>query len=997
MSKMRRLYPGGRLKPNLVWGVIGSLVLVLAACGGDAAAPASAVGPSGPVPVESDPIPAPPATDSISGVRVAAATTTLTLSWPAVPGAQQYYVYRLEGRAATAPAEETAGEALPLARTLVCGTTDIRCVDESGSSAEDGSSTRFEVEAQKSDGKVIARLGTVGDTASSQGAPQGLVLATGDSQLRLRWGAVRGASHYRVSGGRLAQDTRVKGISLIDQGLDPQGVYTYSIRSCNRRDLCSQPTSQTLTGQGEALTQPETPRLLLARAQATRLSLTWPAASGAQTYRLSRDGQPLAADLKGTDTAYTDTGLQTAVSYRYTLQACNPLGCSAPSAALDASTVPLYPVEVQVTGLDTRRSGAELQISATLGADTQVLALGADTVQLGVLPVSAPVTVRVRHQPTNGQVCSVRPAGPQPVAAGVNVILIRCSTPVALSYPQASVTLPLVRGVTHMAPQRPQVWVGSDLLSPQPLAGWTYSSSDPAVVTVDAQGGLSAVGLGRAQISAVLESDRFSSRGTAAVYGVSVLPATHLPPEERNAAQTVALERLDLTQVFAQNISSPGQLVIPGRELMVRAFLRALTPQAVAPPQMLLRARVPDGREQQVLMACPVQVPGAGQPADPHALYSLEAACTGVITDTELVQEGLQLTVASADGSLVQRGWPRVNHKGQINIHLVPIQIGTQRAELPDSDALARAVIRTLPVAKVQITRSKPLVVPASGSDSVLFRQTLLKLRSLSEAEGARRHWFGVMPQPATLAGGELLSSLSEIGGRTGASVGVADERTFLHALGHNLNLEHAPCGRVGQTDSAYTEAAWPGASRGLLSSTPIFDSLAGTLINPLQSQNTGSQTDIMGQCFGNWFSEYGFLRAAKHMEEDSGLRYTDATSPELIEAGEPVLYISGTISAQGEVHFNPLQLFASSRVSASSGSYTLRVVMRNGSVHEQHFSADAVSADPLVAQVFGVKTPRLTDIVRLEIVAAGRTLPLQPPSAGGVAAAGAQATSASP
>ncbi|MEJ7137757.1 hypothetical protein [Amphibiibacter pelophylacis] len=974
-------------------------LLVLSACGGGGGGSTATPPTSSPPPTPST-VPADTSggsnvapVDGLSNIDVTPSAQTVSLSWAPVTGSALYRVYRLDNAAALVEGGDVSSEALAPVRREICQTSETSCVDGVDQPLAENSTYRYVVEALKNDGALITtnttvQASTLGRDVTPDSSPELAEAAVASaSSLRLRWNAVRGASYYVISGGNFPGQKKVVGTSVVDTGLDPSVAYTYRLKACNALDVCTTPVSVTVNSQGSRITVPAAPSPVLGQAYANSLGLTWRPVAWAQSYRISRDGAEVARDL--TATSYTDTGLESGTGYSYTLQACNSLGCSPQSAPLKVSTVVVYRVSATVSGLDTTRSGADLSVSVTLGNRNEVLTLTDGRNMLGAVAAGSTYSLRILRQPVNGQSCVVTTPGLRTATSGVNEAGINCQTTVALSYPQSSLTLPFTLGVSQAAPQSPEVRVGTTVLSPPPATGWAYASSNPAVVKVGGDGALVPVAPGNAQISATLDTDGFTSGGKAAVYNVTIAPLpTPNSSDARPASETVAVSRLDLTQIYAQEPGSPYEVIVPGRQLMVRVYLKSATASPVAPPAMTLTATGPDGSTTQSLpMVCPTAVPGSDSTPD---IYSKAGACYAVITQLDLVKKGMQITLASRDGSLVRTITPKVNDKSVMNMLLVPVKVESDVATLPDTAEYSRAILRTMPFATVKMATRGVYTSELKADDAKLFNATLGELRSLSIAEGGKRHWYGFMPKWLPLGGGSYLAGLGYVGGNAGVAVGIAGERTFLHEVGHNLNLGHAPCGTAG-SDPVYASEAWTGSSKGLLSSTPIFDSSAGDFTNPLLASD-GGNTDIMGYCNGKWFSEYGYKKAADYIQKNSSQKYVAQGDAGAVTTGDPVLYVSGSIDTAGVVSFAPTQLFQAGRVSPDQGDYILRVQLRSGAVLEQRFQPDMLGDDATMTMMFGVTIPRVDDIARMDVIYGGNLLATQPPKA--AATVNAQATS---
>ena len=151
----------------------------------------------------------------------------------------------------------------------------------------------------------------------------------------------------------------------------------------------------------------------------------------------------------------------------------------------------------------------------------------------------------------------------------------------------------------------------------------------------------------------------------------------------------------------------------------------------------------------------------------------------------------------------------------------------------------------------------------------------------------------------------------------------------MVHELGHNLSRPHAPCGGVANADADYPYA------NGALGPTPLFDVLANDVLAP-----TG-QSDIMGYCNGQWFSDYSLNGVTRFLEaRPQVLKDVVAVAGKPQQLGD-LLVVSGTVGAAGELQLAPLHTQRGDgrvSVSASGGSHVLRLVMEDGRSVEHRF-----------------------------------------------------------
>lgn len=141
------------------------------------------------------------------------------------------------------------------------------------------------------------------------------------------------------------------------------------------------------------------------------------------------------------------------------------------------------------------------------------------------------------------------------------------------------------------------------------------------------------------------------------------------------------------------------------------------------------------------------------------------------------------------------------------------------------------------------------------------WTRVLNELDALRYAERqSTRHYYGVL-KPYYSSGG---TGMAWIGGWAGMGIdwnsslnggnGTTTWRsgTYAHETGHNLGLQHAPCGGAAGTDPNYPYS-W--ASIGVTG----YDVWQNQIFNP---NDGNSWTDLMGYCGYDWVSDYQYKRA---------------------------------------------------------------------------------------------------------------------------------------
>lgn len=173
------------------------------------------------------------------------------------------------------------------------------------------------------------------DAPQAPAAPAGLAATTvGTDQVTLRWDNVAGATSYEVRRDGVLVGTTSQ-TTFTNAGLSPATAYSYTVAASNA--VGTGPGAPlSVTTLAEPPQAPETPaNLTVSGPGSTQLTVSWDSAARADSYVVTRNGTDLPATAA---TSLTDTGLNPATQYTYTVRARNAGGDSAPSAPSVGST-----------------------------------------------------------------------------------------------------------------------------------------------------------------------------------------------------------------------------------------------------------------------------------------------------------------------------------------------------------------------------------------------------------------------------------------------------------------------------------------------------------------------------------------------------------------------------------------------------------------------------------------------------------------------------------
>ncbi|WP_419950200.1 M66 family metalloprotease [Candidatus Palauibacter sp.] len=190
----------------------------------------------------------------------------------------------------------------------------------------------------------------------------------------------------------------------------------------------------------------------------------------------------------------------------------------------------------------------------------------------------------------------------------------------------------------------------------------------------------------------------------------------------------------------------------------------------------------------------------------------------------------------------------------------------------PDHELLA-PVGSLLPVGEFIVTLHDP-VVTESRSTLDLLAETIL----IRQLEGGTGYYKGTMAEPSVSVGVARFD--------VPVSFSAPNPGTYVHELGHNMTLRHAPCGGAGGPDPAFPHAEGASGAWG-------YDFGRRELVDP-------SVSDLMGYCDPYWISDFFFTQAAQFR------RFTERDRAGAAAVGSRTLLLWGRIEPDGTLFLEP-------------------------------------------------------------------------------------------
>ena len=368
----------------------------------------------------------------------------------------------------------------------------------------------------------------------------------------------------------------------------------------------------------------------------------------------------------------------------------------------------------------------------------------------------------------------------------------------------------------------------------------------------------------------------------------------------------LSMDRFYLSQAVPaadSDQSSSAQVdVVAGRDGLARAFVSASESNDAAPTVTLFWQS--GSSSGSIVLSGPGSVPTSPSEA------TLGDTFTSVI-DGSIIDDGVEVYVEVDPDDVIDEadesnnrypdsGWLDLDAVvvPTLEITLVPITYLGVTPDLSDPDSWLDDTLRIMPVAGYDvIVRSSPLVVSDSSFN---WSATLDDIYTLRTTDGSDRVYHGIVdPQYSSgIAGIGYIGAPAAISWANPGADGVV-----AHELGHNFNLDHAPCGVSGDASFPYSDGGtgvWG------------YDVIGGSLKNP------DDYFDLMSYCGPEWISDYHFQKALDFRMSSSGFAIESA-------ADEETLVVSGSMDpSTGAVTLDPLFTVDARVVLPQFGPYVL-------------------------------------------------------------------------
>ena len=202
------------------------------------------------------------------------------------------------------------------------------------------------------------------------------------------------------------------------------------------------------------------------------------------------------------------------------------------------------------------------------------------------------------------------------------------------------------------------------------------------------------------------------------------------------------------------------------------------------------------------------------------------------------------------------------------------LQMAADMEANPQGHELLKATRTLLPVGEINVRAHEPVWTSSNIGYDVLRETDAIRV-----LEGDVGHYMGMMDfrYPAGVA---------RIGGRVSASS--PNKFVIAHEFGHNMSLEHAPCGSPFSTDISFPYADGAIGAWG-------YDFEHERLVEP-------GHADLMSYCNPKWISDYYFTKALRFRLVDEG----EARAAMDAEVSRSLL-LWGGVDSVGVPHLEPV------------------------------------------------------------------------------------------
>lgn len=390
---------------------------------------------------------------------------------------------------------------------------------------------------------------------------------------------------------------------------------------------------------------------------------------------------------------------------------------------------------------------------------------------------------------------------------------------------------------------------------------------------------------------------------------------------------------------WGQSVISQNPTLVAEKDALLRIYVLADRPSLTG---VVVTAEASAGG----VFLGSVSLTGPQSPPTTLTSSSLSTQYRGTVP-AAWVKAGLSILIKVDPGNVVAEAnendntttlTPNIGVGTVLPVTLVPVVHQGVTPTVPD---ITPAMLEVWPLKSVDSRTRAPyttqVVLTATGGWSTLLND----LRAVRTADGSRRYYYGVAKVGfrSGTAGIGYVGSPTALGRNDSVS-------TAVHELGHNMSLNHAPCGGVSGADASFPYAGAKIGSWG-------WNATSGVLVNPATSY------DVMSYCEPTWVSDYNYRKVQSYLRNSPPVANATAANAQM-------MLVSGRIMPDGHVVLSPIYtLWAGSSEPAHEGAYWLKVV------HADRTFVTAFEADEVAEggeRHFSLRIPDQGPMTQLEI-----------------------------
>jgi hypothetical protein len=400
----------------------------------------------------------------------------------------------------------------------------------------------------------------------------------------------------------------------------------------------------------------------------------------------------------------------------------------------------------------------------------------------------------------------------------------------------------------------------------------------------------------------------------------------------------------------------PGLLRVVG----AASAFNALTPSAK------VSVRVP-GQAAKVFV---IPSPGQGVPTSPD-LRAWPSITWDVMLPASLIQPGARVAVILDPGgqNVTVPDWMiPCTPVPDLDLRFVPIVLagGTPTVGPSAVQSAVQEITRLYPLAEVTAAVGRPFTPSVSDLFTVAnINRVLVDLESKRIADVALRTYYqGIWQQgiDCLYAGLGFIASPANTSSRSSVAC-LGQYSASAHELGHNLGLQHAPCGSASNPDPDFPY------SGGLIGLGQPVDTTGPGLV--YADPGNPCYHDIMGYCGAFWISDYNYTKVFKALTQTTSGAGSGASA---------CLLVSGFQSGRGgpAPRWNLRPAFDVTTQPSAPAPAGARIDLMNGDsvVASQTVALSDAEATGLATFVAAIPLPR-TPITSIRVSHQGQTVSL--------------------